>query len=390
MIPVIIKGQQHDLKKSLPILLIFLVCGLLFWVVDEFIHRNEVRAVRDLAPDALCVVELQEGNESVSHTFTTSETTDRFYVRVCPLAGRERLSLTIQRDDSNLYRGAIEGSQRFSLGSGIPAGTFTVALSQLKGRHGAIVVMTDKEPVSTGMTGWQILSRVYLALLGGCAIWVLVSRHSANQYRRVRSARAFQYLFLGFLAMFLYLLFHEGGHALAQIAFGRFDLSRSDFWGIHGSPHSGGGSGPALEPWKQHLITGGAVILPTLVAVALFLFWRQWLRHRNYPVVRLYVTAIVALFVLPYIAAVGCLLGVMNDTHLDAFIALLPGPKWFERTIASGVLLVCVFMLWKVAPEIFRIVKAQSQELRTLRQKQDSAWSDPTSSNLHTNGSPPL
>jgi hypothetical protein len=89
-----------------------------------------------------------------------------------------------------------------------------------------------------------------------------------------------------------------------------------------------------LEPWKQHLITGGAVILPTLVAIALFVFWRQWLRHRNYPVVRL-------------------------------------------------------FMLWRIAPEIVGIVKAQSLDLQNLRQKQNSTGSDRIFSHRHANGPPP-
>ena len=49
--------------------------------------------------------------------------------------------------------------------------------------------------------------------------------------------------------------YHEGGHALAQIAFGHFDLARSDFWGIHGHPHSGGGMGPQLKSWQRLLIS---------------------------------------------------------------------------------------------------------------------------------------
>ncbi len=377
------------LRKPLPIFLIFPVGVLLFWAVGYVGHRNEVRAIRELARDALCVVELERGTDNVSNSFVVSATLERFHVRACSLSGRERLSLSIDDGKNPLFRGTVQGSTRFSIGT-IQPGTYKVALSQPKGARGAIVVITDKEPVATGMTGWQVLSRAYLGLLVGCAIWVLVSRHSANRYRRVLSVRVLQYLFLGFLTIFLYLLFHEGGHALAQIAFGRYDLSRSDFWGIHGSPHSGGGSGPALEPWKHHLITAGAVILPTLVAIALFVFWRQWLRRRNCPVVRLSITVLIAMFILPYIAALGCLLRIVRDTHLDAFISLLPGPRWLELLMAWGVLIGCVMMLWQVAPEIVRIVKTQSLELQNLRQKRDSAGSDPTSSNRHTNGFPPL
>jgi hypothetical protein len=250
-------------KKILLIFPIFLVGGLLFWVVDEFIHRNEVREIRELARDALCVVDLKEGNGSVSNTFSTSETIDRLYVRVCPLAGRERLSLSIQRDDSSLYRGTIEGSQRFSLGGGIPAGTFTVALSQLKGRQGAIVVITDKEPVAIRVTGWQVLSRAYLGLLVGCAIWVLVCRHSANRYRRVPASGVLQYLFLGFLAMFHLPLLHEGGHALAQMPSALRFLEKR-FLGDSRKPPFRRWIRPMLEPWSSTSYRRAGV-LPTLV-----------------------------------------------------------------------------------------------------------------------------
>jgi hypothetical protein len=258
----------------------------------------------------------------------------------------------------------------------IPPGTYAVTLRQVTGKHGGIVVILDEETSSTVMTGWQIISRAYLGLLVISGIWAFANRKSSNRRRRASSALSFEYVSLGFFLVFFYLLCHEGGHALAQISFGHYDFAGSDFWGIHGSPHSGSKSGPALELWQHNLITGGAVIVPTLVAWALFVFWWLWLRRRRNQIVRLYVSAAIGVLILPQILLLGNLLRITNYGHEKAFIACMPGPAWLGITISWCVLLVCVFVLWQTVPETMRILKGQYTEFQKLKQSQKPDESD--------------
>jgi len=358
-------------KGSLTILIVILVCALLGWAVDWAGHRRALKTIRELARDALCFVDLKEGRASASASFITSQTIEQFRVRVCPEAKGERLSLSFDAGNIFQYSGTIDKSQEFGVGRMIPPGTYAVTLRQVTGKHGGIVVILDKATPSTGMTGWQIISRAYLGLLVICGIWAFANRRSSNRRRRTSSALAFQYVFLGFFVMFFGLLCHEGGHALAEISFGHYDFAKSDFWGIHGSPHSGGKAGPALDPWQQNLITGGAVIVPIVVGWALFVFWWLWLRRRRDNIVRLFVSATIGVLILPEsVLLPGCLLGITRYGHEKAFIACIPGPEWFGKTISWCVLLVCVFVLWQVVPETVRILKAQYKELQKLKRSQ--------------------
>lgn len=151
--------------------------------------------------------------------------------------------------------------------------------------------------------------------------------------------------------------------------FGRFDFARSDFWGIHGHPHSGGTSGPALEPWQQAIITGGGPMLPTFAGWAFFLLWisriGQGLRS-NRPIMDLYLSAIVAALIFPSIVVAGCLLGIINDGETQSFISNAPGPMWLVQAILWGVLSVNAVIMWRVVPELWRVWKRQVRDLRNL------------------------
>ena len=360
-------------RRSLNILIGILVCVFLVWAADWASHRRALKRIRELAPDALCVVELEKGIASASGTFTTSQTIEQFRVRVCPEANRERLTLCF---DVGNFTGTFTRSQEFGVGRMIPPGTYEVTLRQVKGEHGGIVVILDKATASaapTGTTRWQIISRAYLGLLVICGIWAFANRKSSNQRRRASSALAFQYVFAGFFVMFVYLLCHEGGHALGEISFGRYDFAKSDFWGIRGRPHSGGIAGPALEPWQQNLITGGAVIVPVLVAWVLFVLWWLWLRGRRNQLVRFYCCVTAGVLNLQYvIVGGGALFGIINSGHFDAFVACMPGPQRFAKALPWICLLVCIFMLWRIVPEITRILKAQLPGILKTDQSQES------------------
>jgi hypothetical protein len=229
-----------------------------------------------------------------------------------------------------------------------------------------LVALATERPVY--ITGWQIWSRTYLGLLVLSGLWAALARKSANAKRRAASLYLFQILLLGFALIFLYLLFHEGGHALGEIAFGCYDFARSDFWGIHGTPHSGRAPGPPLEPWQQAVISGAGPLFPTFAGWALFLLWRSR-RGRNVrkarPLVSLYSSAVIAMLVFPLIVVAGFLLGVIRgDGDWHGFITNVPGPLWLVKGLLWGVLLANAVILWRVVPELWRSWRAQFLRLR--------------------------
>jgi hypothetical protein len=200
---------------------------------------------------------------------------------------------------------------------------------------------------------------VGLLVLSG--IWAFMARRSGNLRHRAASAATFQHLLLGFAIGFSYLLFHEGGHALGEIAFGRFDLARSDFWGIHGHPHSGGISGPPLAPWQQSVISGGGPLLPTFAGWVLFLLCgsRSGRSFRGTrPMVNLYLLAIAVILIVPWFTTAGLLLGILGeDGDWHGFMAGVPGPQWFIEGLIWGTLLVNAFVLVRIAPVLWRAWK---------------------------------
>ncbi|HUT28559.1 MAG TPA: hypothetical protein VMX13_02115 [Sedimentisphaerales bacterium] len=328
--------------------------ALSFWMVST----NSTWAVRK--GEALCILELQGGIPNVSASFTTSETLEQFFVAARPEARGEWLSLTITGEKGLLCSfSAITNPMRFSFSPGeIPPGTYEAVLKQEVGSQGGRVVIAAGE---VGLTGWQIWSRAFVGLLLVSGVWAGVSRKSTNR-RRATSSFMFHSLLLAFVMIFLYLLFHEGGHALGASIFGQCDWARSDFWGIHGTPHSGLKAGIPVEPWQRAIVSFAGPMLPTLMGWALFLLWRsrtgRQMRSRH-PMVNVYLSAIVAMFVLPFVAVLGCLLGIISDGDWLGFIENVPGPLWLVKALVCIVLLVNGFILWRIGPELWRVWKAK-------------------------------
>lgn len=256
---------------------------------------------------------------------------------------------------------------RFSFSSGgIPPGTYRAKLKQESGSQGGRVVIAEKQ---IGLTGWQVLSRAYIGLLVISGVWTGVACKSKNRRMRAKSFFRFNSLLLVFVLIFIYLLFHEGGHALGSSLFGRYDLTRSDFWGIHGSPHSGIKASVSVEPWQRAIESFGGPMLPTLMGWALFLLWcsRAGKRMRSRrPMVNLYLSAIVGMSVFPFVAVLGCLVGVISGGDWRGFIENVPGPLWLVKALLWCVLLVNGFILWRVGPELWRLWKAQKAKIEAM------------------------
>ncbi len=326
------------------------------------IQGSDSKRFDALEAHALCRLDLAAGTLSLSATFTNSRSIDMFHVALKTRASDDALSVSISGERGLVSSVSQIKAGSFGLGKQIQPGNYTVtARQEAKGKGGTLVI-ADAAPIY--VTGWQIWSRTYGGLLAFSAVCVVVLRKAEHSKTRVLSLIACHSLLLGFVLIFVYLLFHEGGHALTEIALGHFDLARSDFWGIHGHPHSGGTMGPQLKTWQQAAISCAGPMLPVLAGFALFVLWSLPL-GRNLrslrPMVDLYFSAIIAslvfseavcepLYLLGFISAEGDLIG---------YVARTGGPVWLVRGFLGGILILSALILWRVVPEAGRAWKGR-------------------------------
>ena len=219
-----------------------------------------------------------------------------------------------------------------------------------------------------GITGWQVLSRAWVGAVAVSGIVALAYRNSPNTKRRLLSAHIFKMFSLAVVLIFFYLLFHEGGHALASYSFGGKGLSGSDFWGIHGHPHAGG-MYDHFKPWHRAVTSFSGPALPTLAGWILFLWWRSQVGRRfreQRPGWDFYLSAINAMLVFPItVVAIPQMLGYMSDGDWQGFITNVPGPRWLIYTMLSISVLMSLCMLWKIIPHIYKLFRDMNARLRT-------------------------
>lgn len=328
--------------------------SLVLWAL----RSDDSREFQCLVYDALCVLELDEGQVTTSARFTTTKTHDSFQVGVQnSVRGPVRFSIT---GSQGVIASATTDGSRFGLGLSVPAGTYEVTLDRQTTTGSVLVVIAGEKPTFT--TGWQIVSRIMLALVAASGLWALATRRSGNPRHRAGSAWVFGRLLLAVVVIAVYLLAHEGGHALAEIAVGRFDWGRSDFFGLHGHPHSGGTMGPALQPWQRAMISGSGPFLPMVVGVFLFVFWITPICRRvraRRPRVDLWFSAMVAGLLLPGLIATPLyLLNIVTDGDWHGFISNVPGPLWLVHGLLWLAVVVTAVALWRLLPTLWKRLKA--------------------------------
>ncbi len=356
------KTATKKTRVSMAIALGVLGGALSLWLMQG----DEARRFDALKANALCVLNLSDRTASASATFTIRRPVEMFHVAIQTKASGEALSISISGDQGLVGSASGVKAGSFGLGRKIEPGTYTVTLRQEVNGRGGTAIIAGEQPVY--VTGWQIWSRTYVGLMALSGICVLFWRKAPNSRARAMSLMAFHSLLLGLVLIFVYLLFHEGGHALAQITFGHFDLARSDFWGIHGHPHSGGQMGPQLQPWQHTVISCAGPMLPTLAGFGLFVLWMvpagRKLRTSR-PMVNLYFSAMVAILVISEaVCGPAYLLGFITaEGDLIAYVTKAGGPAWLVRGLLWGTFLISAFILWRVLPEVQKAWKARCLEI---------------------------
>lgn len=342
---------------SLAILSGILGGALTLWLI----RGDDARKIGALEANALCVVHLPEGTPSASVTFKTYQPIDMFQVGIRKKTSEEALSISISGDQGLVASATGIKGILFGLGRNIQPGTYIATLRQDVNGKGAVVFIASESPVF--ITGWQILSRTYVGLWVLSGICAILLRKDENSRARALSVTAFHSLLLVLVLMFVYLLFHEGGHAIAQITFGHFDLARSDFWGIHGRPHSGAIMGPQLEPWQQTVISFAGPVLPTVAGFGFFFLWVLPVVRKirsSRPMVNLYFSAIVAFLVFPEaVCEPAYLLGFISaEGDLIGYVTKAGGHVWLVKSLLWGSFLISALILYTVMPQVLRAWKA--------------------------------
>ncbi|MBN1488424.1 MAG: hypothetical protein JXA69_00780 [Phycisphaerae bacterium] len=150
------------------------------------------------------------------------------------------------------------------------------------------------------------------------------------------------------LFMLIYLVLHEGGHILAQAAFGCVDLASSDVLGIRGQPHAGGVYAPGMPGWQFGVISISGPMLPNLIGYLVFIVGiippgaRR--RAKSKCLNRLW-SAGVFIFLLGQIGILIPIMGLGDDPDYRVFVNSGIVPIWLANLVEIALVFVNVLMI---------------------------------------------
>lgn len=301
-------------------------------------------------------------------TFSSNRAIAHCHIAVI-FAGRgDRVRLSLLGPNGASFQGLVGDGTQFGWGRDFPPeAPVSIAVDQGANHGGVTVFIADQAFAREGLNGWQILCRIWVVLFFASGLLAWANRRSLNPKRKLLSAYVFKMLALALSSMFFYLLFHEGGHAVTSEFFGGNGFTRSDFWGIHGSPHAGGSS-DSFKPWQRAVTSFAGPAAPTLVGWLLFLWWRsrggQTIRLRH-AVLDLFLTCLTAFLTLPFAVVVGpMMMGLISDGDWRGFIGNVPGPRWQVYLFLIVSVLVSVFILWRTLPHVYVLVRMETERIR--------------------------
>jgi hypothetical protein len=275
--------------------------------------------------------------------------------------------------------GPYRSSNTFSVGKGFRAGTDYQLRVTERGVVGAYqVTFADRE----GVTRWQrfLALLVVVAVASGLVLaWVRMSpRWPAWR------GQALGVLWVALLTSLgpIYLILHEGGHALALLVFGALDLGRSDVLGLRGGPHVGILMGAKLAGWQQAVVAVAGPALPILVGWVLLVLGvtpaGRRIRARR-PALELFLSLAAALFLFTGVALAAQALGILNpDGDFRGFVENVALPLWASKAIlaASGLLSFAASIA--VARHVVLLVRSMRRAQQTTTDKGSSANSTAT------------
>jgi hypothetical protein len=214
-------------------------------------------------------------------------------------------------------------SSTFSVGRGFSPGRYVMRVSERGACGSYSVTLFAKPPLTGRQNGLLIL--LTTALLSSSGYALLLPGAKRGRFRQAGRwmGAAFGLASFSLLALLLYPLLHEGGHALAAAAFGVYDPAGSDLLGLRGEPHASGMRGLEGVAAAPHaIISSAGPLLPTLVAYLSFALWRsRWgkrVRGRA-PVADAFWCGLTAVLLFGHLGLLLPLAGLMQDADYRGF-----------------------------------------------------------------------
>ncbi len=282
-------------------------------------------------------------------------------VRAKLISGESWASFSLQGRGSHI--------ESFSFGKPFQPGVYDLEVKELKGAQGSYVLEVLPEvPVTT----WQRLLAVLTVVVAASAVWAWMAarRYALGDARRRTATWQLRLFGFALFAMLLYPIVHETGHNLGLAAFGACDIWRTDFIGLHGTPHSGYRAGAELAPWQRSIVSVGGPVFPTLVGFALFAAWRLCGRTRRsllFESVWLWSTCL--LLFAQVLVGIPQALGFMHDGDYRGYIENFPGPEWVGNGLMVALSLLAVVPL---VLAIRRLVAIGRELLPRIREAGDA------------------
>lgn len=291
--------------------------------------------------------------------FELDKSAARMHVAVTPKAAAPHLILGLDKgpDLWLLYEHCVNPKlASFYCGRDLPPGIYAVRV-----REDAVTTPYRVTiSVERDVTPWQGLVAalgIGLALTGAAAAW----RARRSGPHPSLEGFAFAWLALTAGVLFLYLLCHEGAHAAPAIAFGVWDFTASDFWGLRGMPHSSLRPDAALADWQRAVIALSGPVFPVLAGLVLTVWSRgDWGRRMRmaYPALDLFWTMTAFMFVFSQMGLVLSQLGLTDDADYANFVRYSPWPAWAAHGALAGLTAVCAAALAVLAPQLKQAVLA--------------------------------
>lgn len=247
---------------------------------------------------------------------------------------------------------------RFWCGRDLPAGRYTLRVREQR-VTGAYRLEVARPPrVSFHLRTMILLG--FMALLSAF-LWL---RSVKTRQTGIRKSGTMHWVFAfggsGICALLVYLVFHEGGHALVALLLGTLDLGHSDPFGLSGRPHISYREGMVLTDWQVLVRAAAGPLLPTFVGFISFALWRsRWGRavrvdHQAGDVFWSLLTFGLLM------GQVGMLLPVMRLAHdgdYDTMIRDGPVPGWMIDGTFLLLGIVALALVYRIVRDMVRLVR---------------------------------
>ena len=208
---------------------------------------------------------------------------------------------------------------------------------------------------------WQkfvvLLAGVLLLMTG---VEIFLRRKARPGFVADAAHQRFRLAFAALLSFFLYLLLHEGGQALAAIAFGMSDVGHTDLFGEHGFPSPAFAAGTWIEEWQIAVLSAAGLVTPTAAGYVLAWFWlTSWGRtlRARCPTADAIWSFLICTVLFAHFGLLLSVAGLSRDSDYSAFVRFGPFLPWAVKLLVVLIALVNAAVLSPVVRHLSDIMR---------------------------------